>query len=135
MSPDAEAITETFRNYLESFQTLEPKNVVPYCHVPGLFISAQGVRMMADAKEVTAFIAQLMESLKTRGFSSSKITDMRVNPMGENITLVSVRRIRYTADGQELERIGETYTFRKIADDWKIVTAMTHDADRVLQLG
>jgi hypothetical protein len=73
MARDEEVIAETFRNYVESFQTLQPNHVVPYCDAPCLFISSQGVRTMADAKEVAPFIAQLMESLKARGFSRSEI--------------------------------------------------------------
>ena len=132
MARDEDVIAETFRNYVESFQTLQPQNVVPYFHAPCLFLSSQGVRMMADAKEVAAFIAQLMESLKARGFSWSEITGMRVNPMSESIALVSVRRIRYGADERELERLGETYTFRRTDVGWKIATAMTHDPNSVL---
>jgi hypothetical protein len=132
MARDEDVIAETFRNYVESFQTLQPQNVVPYFDAPCLFISSQGVRMMADAKEVAAFIGQLMESLKSRGFSRSEITGMRVNQMSESIVVVSVRRIRYETDGRELERLGETYTFRSTGDGWKIATAMTHDTGSVL---
>jgi ketosteroid isomerase-like protein len=54
--------------------------------------------------------------------------------MGEDIALLSVNRVRYRTDGQELERLGETYTFRKTADGWKIVVATMHDPDTVLRL-
>jgi ketosteroid isomerase-like protein len=57
-----------------------------------------------------------------------------VKQMGEDIALLSVNRVRYRTDGQELERLGETYTFRKTADGWKIVVATMHDPDTVLRL-
>lgn len=135
MAADEQVVTQVFRDYLESFRSLKPDGVVPYCDVPCLFISAQGERMMKDTGEVAAFIAQLMEGLKARGFARSELTELKVNQMSAHIAVVSVRRIRYKADGQELERLGETYVFRKNAESWKIVTAMTHDADRVLRLG
>jgi hypothetical protein len=133
MARDEEAIVETFRNYVQSFQSLEARGLVPYCHLPCLFISDQGVRIMANAGELQAFLAQLMESLKARGFSRSEAADMRVSRMSENIALVSVRRIRYKTDGSELERLGETYTLRKIDKDWKISAAMVHDPDVILR--
>jgi hypothetical protein len=51
---------------------LQPQNVVLYCDAPCLFISSQGVRMMADAKEVAASIAQLMGSLKAVDFRGAR---------------------------------------------------------------
>jgi hypothetical protein len=54
--------------------------------------------------------------------------------MSDCNALVSVGRMRVTATGQEMERLGETYTLRKVAGDWKIVVAMVHDADRVVPL-
>jgi hypothetical protein len=72
MARDEEAIAQTFRNYVASFQRLKPDGVVSYCDAPCLFISAQGVRMLADAQEVAAFIAELMESLQARGFYAVK---------------------------------------------------------------
>jgi hypothetical protein len=90
------------------------------------------VRVRANTGELQAFIG-LMESLKARGFSRSEVADMRVNQMSENIALVSVRRIRYKTDGSELERLGETYTFRKIDNDWKVLAAMVHDPEVILR--
>lgn len=52
--------------------------------------------------------------------------------MSESIACVSVSRIRYNTDKQELERLGETYTLRKNQGDWKIVAAASDDADRIL---
>ena len=133
MVRDEAAIVETFRNYVQSFQSLEPRALVPYFQLPCLFISDQGVRVMANAGELQAFIAQLMENLKGRGFARSEVADMRVSRMSENIALVSVRRIRHKVDGSELERLGETYTLRKIDDGWKLSAAMVHDPDVILR--
>ena len=132
MTHEEQAITDTFRSYIDSFRTLQPSNVLCYCHAPFLFISSQGVRMMADLKELEDLIDRLMASLKARDFSRSEITDMRVSQMSDNTAFVSVSRVRYKTDGQELERLGETYTLQKISDAWKIVTAITHDPDAIL---
>lgn len=130
---DVEAITQTFTNYIQTFQTLDPHATLPYCHVPCMFISPQGVRVMATAVEVAALFTQVMESLKARSYARSELTDLHVHQMSENTALVSVSRVRYTTDGQELERLGETYTLRKTEDGWQIAVAMIHDPDTILR--
>ncbi len=134
MAQDEESIAQTFRDYVQTFQTLQPHAVVPYCHVPCMFISSQGVRVLADANEMAALIGRLMEGLKAHGFSRSEITEMKVNQMSERTALVSIRKIRYKTDGSELERLGETYTFLETGGDWKIAAAVVYDPERILRL-
>jgi NTF2-like protein (DUF6841) len=99
-----------------------------------MFVSPQGVRVLATPSEVESLFNRLMESLTARGFAQSWLTDFEVKQMSEDIALVSVSRVRYKTDGSELEQLGETYTFRKTENDWKIVAAMVHDPDTVLRL-
>ncbi len=131
---DAEAITTTFTTYVDAFQTLNPDATLPYCHVPCLFISPQGVRVMATAAEAAALFTHVMAGLKARGYARSELTDLHVQQMSEHIAFLSVSRVRYKTDGQELERLGETYTFCKTADGWKIVAATMHDPHAIFRL-
>jgi hypothetical protein len=132
MKNEEQAITETFTNYIDSFQTLQTKNVLRFCDTLRLIISPQGLRTMTAPKEVEELIGQLMASLKARDFSRSEITNMRVSQMSDDIAFVSVSRVRYKTDGKELERLGETYTLQKMEAAWKIVTVIIHDADVIL---
>jgi hypothetical protein len=88
---------------------------------------------MATAADVEALFTQVMAGLKARSYARSELTGLHVKQMSENSALVSVSRVRYKTDGQELERLGETYALRKIDDGWKIVVAMIHDPDTVLR--
>jgi hypothetical protein len=58
------------------------------------------------------------EGLKAHSYARSELTDLRV---------------RYTSDGQELERLVETYTLQRAEDGWKIVVAMIHDPDTLFR--
>ncbi|HEY7219089.1 MAG TPA: hypothetical protein VH985_11950 [Candidatus Binatia bacterium] len=87
---EAKIITETFRDYTRAFQTAHPKAVVGYFYEPCLFISSEGVRLMANAREIQALITALAERLRARGFSHSEITDMKVSQMSDVNALVSV---------------------------------------------
>jgi ketosteroid isomerase-like protein len=133
MGREEQAITETFTNYVQTFQALDPHATLFYFHVPCMFIPPQGVRVLATPADVEALLTQIMAALKARSFGRSELTDLHVKQMSENAALVSVSRIRYATDGPELERVGETYTLRRTADGWKIAVAMIHDPETTLR--
>ena len=135
MMRQEETISRTFSAYVQAFQTLDPRAVLPYCHVPCVFISAQGVRAMTTAAEVEAFFDQVVQGLKSRAYARSALSEFHVRQMSESAALVSVGRVRYRTDGQELERLGETYTLLRTNSGWKIAAALVHDTDTVLHPG
>ena len=132
MAGEEEAITQTFTNYVQTFQTLDPQATLAYFHVPCMLIPPQGVRVLATAADVESVLIQVMDGFKARGYGRSELTDLHVHQMSKDTALVSVSRVRYKSDGRELERLGETYTLRSTDDGWKIVVAMIHDPDTVL---
>jgi NTF2-like protein (DUF6841) len=133
MAREEEAIIQTFTNYTQTFQTLDPYVTLSYFHIPCMFIPPQGVRVLATATDVEALLTQVMESLNARNYARSELMHRYVKQMSGNAALVSVSRIRYATDGRELERVGETYTLRKTEAGWKIAVAMIHDPDTVLR--
>jgi ketosteroid isomerase-like protein len=133
MAREEQEITQTFTNYTQTFQTLDPHATLPYFHVPCMFIPPQGVRVLSTAADVEALLTQVMEGLKGRRYARSELIDLNVKQMSGNTALVSVSRVRYASDGQELERLGETYTLRRSEGGWKIAVAMIHDPETVLR--
>ena len=134
MPRNEEAIVRMFNEYVQAFQRLEPRSVATYCHLPCVFIAPQGVHMMTNVSEVESLLAAMMSTLETRDYARSEVTDMRVSRMSDSSAIVSVRRIRYRVDGSELERLGETYTLRKVDGAWKILTALVHDPGAIVGL-
>jgi hypothetical protein len=133
MAREEAAITQTFANYIQTFQRLDPHATLPYFHVPCMFIPPQGVRVLATALDVEALLTEVMEGLKARSYARSELIDLHVKQMSANTALVSVSRVRYATDERELERLGETYTLRRTEGGWKIAVAMIHDPDTVLR--
>ena len=131
---DADTVLHVFNEYMQAFQTLRAQAVASYIHLPCMLISPQGVAVVSDPAEVECLLGKTMEGLKGRGYARSELNDVEAISLSENIVLVSVSRARYRKDGSQLERLGETYTFRKIDNAWKIVTAVVHDPDVVLRL-
>jgi hypothetical protein len=115
----------------QAFQTLKPQTVLSYCNAPCVFISAQGVVVMTNPTEIETLVGRMMAGLKACGYGWSELTGLQVSQMSETIACVSVSRIRYKTD-KELERLGKTYRLRKNHCDWKIVAAVSHDADSIL---
>jgi hypothetical protein len=94
MARDDENIVQTFTDYVQAFQTLKPRSVVPYCHIPCIFISSQGVVVMTNPTEVETFITKLIEGLRARGYARSELTRLHVNRLSESVAAVSVSRVR-----------------------------------------
>jgi hypothetical protein len=91
------------------------------------------VRVLATAADVEALLTQVMEGLKARSYARSELIDLHVKQMSGNTGVVSVSRVRYATNGQELERLGETYTLRRTAGGWQIAVAMMHDPGTILR--
>jgi hypothetical protein len=92
-----------------------------------MLVAPQGVQVMASTAEVSGLFDRMMAGLRARGYARSKLTDLHVEPMSESAAVVSVSRTRQAADGQDLERVGETYVLRRTDAGWKIVMALMHD--------
>jgi ketosteroid isomerase-like protein len=133
MAREEETITQTFTDYIQTFQTLDPLATLPYFHVPCMFIPPQGVHVLITAADVEALLTQVMEGLKAHSYARSEVMDLHVKQMSGDTAFVSVSRVRYATDGRELERLGETYTLRRIEGGWKIAVAMIHDPDTILR--
>jgi len=134
MARDENTVLHVFNEYVQAFQTLRAPAVTSYFHFPCMLIAPQGVAVMANATEVESLLDKMMEGLKARGYARSELMDVEAISLSENIVLVSVSRARYKTDGSQLERLGETYAFRKIDNGWKIVSAIVHDPDVILRL-
>jgi ketosteroid isomerase-like protein len=130
---DEDAIAQVFTDYLETFQKLDPAATLPYFHVPCMFLAPAGVRVLANTADIDELLTQVMAGLKARGYARSELLDRQVKQMSAGAAFVSVSRARYTTDGRELERLGETYTLRKTDGGWKIVVAMIHDPGCVVR--
>jgi hypothetical protein len=131
---DAPTITRHFMKYARTFQSLDPREVLRYVHVPLVFFDGRDMRVLSSAADVEALLTSVMRNLASRGYARSDIEELWVYPLGTNVALVSVARARYTAAGDEIDCVGETYTLLREADDeWRIGIAVVHDAPNVLR--
>jgi uncharacterized NTF2-like protein DUF6841 len=121
-----EAVLEMLRRLFESFQTLDPRAMVPYYQTPSMSISEEEVTVMATATDVAARFAPLMTRLRAKGYARSAFSEAHVKMLSDRLALLEVIGARYKHDGQLLEPLYVTYTLRKIGVDWKIAVIASH---------
>jgi NTF2-like protein (DUF6841) len=73
MAREEKAITQTFTNYVQTFQRLDPPATLSYFHIPCMFIPPQGVRVLATPADVEALLTQVMEGLRARNYARSEL--------------------------------------------------------------
>jgi ketosteroid isomerase-like protein len=133
MTENEDSISRMYNEYLQAFQTLQARSILPYYHVPCLMISSQEVVALTTSAEIEAYFAHIMERLKARNYGRTDIKEFRVNRMSEGIALLSIDLIRYKTDGEKLARLGFTYTLRK-KEGWKVAAVMANDLEKILRL-
>jgi hypothetical protein len=120
MAHDDRNIVQTFTGYIQAFQTLEPRSVVPYCHIPCIFISPQGVVVMTNPAEVETFIIKLIERLTARGYARSELTNLHVNRLSESVAAVSVSRVRGKTDARNSSGLVKRTHFARVMTPGKL---------------
>ncbi len=130
---DTATIKRSFMAYAEAFQTLNPRAMLRLVHLPLVLFDGRELRVLSSPAEVEATFTAVMRGLALRGYARSDIEELWVYPMGR-AALVSVARARYTAAGDEIDCLGETYTLLRNADDqWLVAIAVMHDAACLLR--
>ena len=127
-------VDQLFINYIRDFSSLDLKAIVSYFHLPCTFIVPQGVFVFSSESEVERFWGPRFDALKTQGFGRTERAEANIKMLNDNTAMASIKAIRYTKDGLELERRGATFALRKTEDGWKIVTLIHHSPDNVIQM-
>lgn len=122
-------VTLFLNNYYTTFSTLEVESIAPFFDEPCLFISPQGVAAAATHDDVKGVFQIIAETLRSKGYGRSELTNLEVQRMSETATLASGVAVRYKRDGQELERVGVTYILHKSEKGWRIAVTVIHDAE------
>ena len=138
MDNETEKIIQTYRNYVQAFQSLNPKAILPFYHAPFMSISSREVRVLDTPAEIENSFARNMDILRENKYARTDIIEIFARQMSKGLALVSVILERYSSEGEQLGGAGKTYTYtytlRKTDNNWKIVSAMAHDAAALLRI-
>jgi len=138
MNNEKELIIQTYKDYVQDFQSLEPKTILPYYHIPSISISDRGVQVMSTPTDIEKTFAGTMEILKQQKYARTDIIEIHVRQMSKVLALVSVDLERYTEDREQIGGPGKTYpftyTFRKTEEGWKVVVVMLNDRESIIRM-
>jgi hypothetical protein len=119
---------ETLNAYVRAFASLDPDAVVPFYHQPCLFIAPGRVALIADAGGARSLVAQLMEQARSQGYQGTEILDLEVRSLAEGLASLAGLFVRSNSSGEEIGRLGFSYTMQHDGQAWKIVVAVAHPA-------
>lgn len=138
MEGEIQKITETYNDYIAAFQTLDAKAILPFYHAPFMSISAREVHVLNTPGEIETSFARNMSILREGDYARTEMVKLYAKKMSKGLALISVCLERYTSAGEQIGGAGKTYTYtytlRKVDEAWKIVVAMAHDAQAILEI-
>ena len=127
MTKEETAIRHMLDELFESFQTLDPRAMVRYYHLPSMAISAQGVSVMSTPADVEARFDRLMRRLRGQDYARSDYSEAGITMLGKTLAQLRVTGARYKRDGNVLEPLNVSYLLRKTDAGWKVVVLTSHD--------
>ncbi|HEV2136488.1 MAG TPA: hypothetical protein VGR47_19870 [Terracidiphilus sp.] len=125
-----EVLKMLLAEYYRDFSTLNAQSILHYFNEPCLLVAPQGIIPMADHEALAAVFRPMMEGLRARGYGRSELELGSVKTLSSSVALIGGTAVRYTTDGQTLDRVGVTYLLHKAEGGWKFATVILHDPDQ-----
>ena len=126
---DEPPFLQVLADYQAAFNRRDAPGSQAFYHKPCMLIGDQGVSVLGSPSEIEAFFASTIGDLLARGWHHSEWTEVSVQQLSDSAALVGTVTVRYLTNGEELERVGATYAFRKTDLGWKIAVLMPHAPD------
>lgn len=123
MSDDPES---AFHTYMQAFEALDPEAALPFYHLPSMFIAPQGVFVVPDTNMARTLLSQFMGQLRSQFYRRTEVVGLTVQMLSPDLASCAGTFVRYNTRGEEITRVGFTYTMRN-AGAWKIIVAALHE--------
>lgn len=124
-------LTDWIREYSDhfvlSFRENDPSLVRPYCHIPSMRLTQDGVKVMATAEEVDAHWAAAHVPLRPLDYHNSILHTVDVKLLNPGAAFITVDCGRYNVRNEEIMRFYSSYTVCKTAEGWKITSWIGHN--------
>jgi len=113
--------------YLQAFENLDAELVLPFYHVPAMFVAPQGVFVFPDTNTARTLLTQVMGQLRSQSYLRTDVADLVVRQLSPSLASCAGVFVRIGTNGDEIARLGFTYTMRSNAGSWQIVVALLHE--------
>jgi ketosteroid isomerase-like protein len=127
-------VIQTLRDYYAASNKHDLPSMVSYYREPVMFITAREAVSFATHADVAPTLTQFFERLEALGAARSDWADCHVKQLSDTLAVAGIAVVRYSAEGQELERVGWTYLLQNTPGGWKIAVLANHPSDTVLRV-
>jgi hypothetical protein len=126
------ALIALFDDLATRFGVLDLEDLQACYEFPCTLITPQAVTIVRDRTDFEGVFAPVAARLRADGFARSAFTRFAAHKLSDNIALASMHWTRLRHDGTEIERLGATYTVRRTAGHWRIVSLIAHAPETVV---
>jgi hypothetical protein len=112
--------------YIRALETLDPEAALPFYHLPGMIIAPQGVFAVSDTNTARALLSQFMGQLRSQSYRRTEVVGLTVRKLSPDLAACAGTFVRFNTGGEEIARVGFTYTLR-YSGSWKIIVAVVHE--------
>jgi hypothetical protein len=126
-------LEQFYRDYNAAFNAADLATVESRFTFPWLVISAGGIRQVEDGPDRSDHYRSVIDALKAKGWSGSRIDRYEQFRIGEDGALVAVHYSRLRGDGSVIDGGRAGYMLRHGSDGWKftaILDGFGRDGDR-----
>jgi hypothetical protein len=124
-----ESVDQIIADYYRDFSTLDVQAILPYFNEPSLLVGPRGVIPIPNHAALVAVFGPVMEGLQAKGYGRSEFELGYAKSLSSSAALTGGVAVRYSTEGQQLERVGITYVLHKTENGWKFATVILHDAN------
>jgi ketosteroid isomerase-like protein len=131
-------ISQTLDNYITAFNASDFKGASSYYDTPCAIISSSGLAISSSQEQLENLFSTVVSGLKQRGFDHSewigekKVVMLEDGRKGKGLLMASGDFKRLRKDGSSVEEWRASYTFRKVAGEWKICTVHQYEFGKAL---
>lgn len=112
-SQEESQLSEFYESYLSAFHELNAGKMREFYESPSVFVTDSETIILSDGDALEGFFQKMMDGLVKRDYNRTKIDDVRIKKISDNLVQMDGLAIRYLKDGNELERVGFTYFIRQ----------------------
>jgi len=120
--------TDMLEAYVRAFESLRADVVVPFYLLPCTFIRPDGLWVVSDHETTIVLVNHLIEHAQSQGYRRTVISEVATRSLAPSLAELSGVFERFDEHDAFIGRFGFTYILRAVADGWKIVVAIAHEA-------
>jgi hypothetical protein len=97
------------------------------------FLLPSGLLVAPSQDAMRTELEAMFKPMVADGYAKTEMSSPTISVLNESAAIVSGRYVRYRRDGSVMGTFGGSYIFAKTADSWRIVSFISHDANKTVR--